>query len=338
MSKELVSNIMFFIMAFSWTVYLVQEMFIVGASVLNRVASKDEEDRKKIQEITGLNFDGIEVWLIASLSLMFAVFPLAFATILTYLYVPFFLLLFAIILRGVSIEVIYKLDNEKWVKMMVHIWTISSSVLIFILGIYITNIFLGFPLKDGELTGSFFSIFNTAGIAGGLLFLVLSLLAGASYIYLFTGEEQGRRAMDFVKKFGIIYLAPILVIVVFMGFNNTDASIFVGQLFLGNRVLYILPILTVVFGLMTIRHGYKQNVTQLFVFSLLTMAFFLITGFVGSFPNLVASKLDVTQSITTASSVSAKTMNIIVIFIFIFYPLIFFYQGWKYKRFMKRVK
>lgn len=337
MSREMFGAIMFFIMAFSWIVYLVQEMFITGASALNRVASKNEEDRKKIQVITGLNFDGIEVWLIASLTLLFAVFPLAFTTILTYLYVPFFLLLFAIIFRGVSIEVIYKLDNEKWVKLMVMLWTVSSIVLIFILGIYITNIFLGFPLENGELTGSFFSIFNTAGIAGGVLFVTLSLLAGASYIMLFAGEVVGQRALDFIKKFGVIYISPILVLLVFMGFNNTDASIFVGELFQAHRWLFVLPALTVIFGLMTIRHGYKQNSMQLFVFSLLTMAFFLLTGFIGSFPNLVASKIDLTESITTLDSVSAKTMNIIFVFIIIFYPLIMFYQGWKYKRFMKRV-
>lgn len=344
MSREIFGNIMFFLMAFTWTVYLVQELFIAGASGLNRVASKNEEDRKKIQVITGLNFDGIEVWLIASLSLMFAVFPLAFSTVLTYLYVPFFLLLFVLIFRGVSIEVIYKLDNEKWVKWMVLLWTVSSILIMFILGIYITNIFLGFPMEYSEITlqytftSGFFSIFNTAGITGGLLFVALSLLGGAAYIDLFAGKELGKRALDFVKKFGIIYVVPILTLVVFMGFNNTYASIFTGQLFLANTWLFVFPGLAVVSGLLLIRHGYKQNSKQLFIFSLVTMFFFLATGFLGSFPNIVASRIDVVDSITTLSSVSAKTMNIIFIFICIFFPVIIFYQGWKYKKFMKKVK
>ncbi len=335
MSREFLSIFMFFLIGFSWIVYLVQDMFIIGASALNRVASSNEEDRKKIQVITGMNFDGIEVWLIASLSLLFAIFPIAFATILTYLYVPFFLLVFALIFRGVSIEVIYKLDNEKWVRLMVMIWTISSLVLIFILGIYISNIFLGFPLENGELQGSFFSIFNTTGISGGLFFLVLSLLSGAAYIDLFVGDEVGRKAMEFIKKFGVLYIAPILLLLVFMGFNNTDASIFIGELFGKNVLFFLLPILAVVFSLLTILYGYKQDSKKLFIVSILAMIFFLVTGFVGSFPNIVPSRIDVLESITIEDSVSTKTMSVIFWFLIIFYPLIMFYQGWKYKRFMK---
>ena len=116
MSNETLGMIMFFVVAFAWIVYVVQEMFIAGASSLNMSISKNEGERKQIQVSSGIHFDGIEVWLVGAIALLFGSFPLAFATIFTYLYIPFFLLLYAIIGRGTSIEMMYKLDSERWVK------------------------------------------------------------------------------------------------------------------------------------------------------------------------------------------------------------------------------
>ena len=78
MSNETLASIVFTIISFSWVVYLLQEMFITGASALNMSICKNEGERKQIQVISGIHFDGIEVWLIAALTITLGAFPLVF--------------------------------------------------------------------------------------------------------------------------------------------------------------------------------------------------------------------------------------------------------------------
>ena len=340
MSSDTLASIAFTIISFSWVIYLVQEMFITGSSALNMGVCKNEAERKQIQVISGLHFDGIEVWLLAAITLTLGIFPLAFSETFTYLYVIFFLLLYAIIGRGVSIEVIYKLDSKRWIKSMVITWTISSALLIFILGVYITNVFYGFPIDvTGEMTSNYFSMFNITGIFGGFFFLSSALVSGAGWIKINTIGDVGDKAVKFVKKFGIIYILPITLMIVVMGFNNTDASIFIGELFSKSILFFILPLLTIGFAIATLYAGYKENGKKLFIYSLHTMSFFLIMGFVGIYPYMIPSNIAIENGITIYDSVvSNQAVEVVLIVVLIFYPLIFLYQGWKYKNFTTKVK
>jgi cytochrome d ubiquinol oxidase subunit II len=267
------------------------------------------------------------------------IFPLVFAETFTYLYVLFFLLLYAIIVRGVSIEVIYKMDSKKWIKSIVIAWTVSSALLIFILGVYISNIFYGFPLDSaGEMSASYFSLFNVTGIFGGLFFLSSALVAGAGWIKINTTGNVGDKAVKVVKKYGIIYVMFFSLMITVMGFNNTDASIYIGELFSKSIVFFILPIITLVFALITLYSGFKEKGNRLFIFGLLTMTFFLITGFVGIYPYMVPSNILLSNGITIYDAVvSNQAVKVVLIVVIIFYPIIFLYQGWKYKNFTKKV-
>lgn len=339
MSNETFAIFIYIFVSFSWIAYLLQEMFITGSSALNMSIAKDEGERRQIQVATGIHFDGIEVWLIAALTVTFGAFPLVFATTLSYLYVPFFLLVYALIGRGISIEVIYKIDSKKWVKTMVITWLVSSVLIIFILGIFMSNIFLGFPLGADGMEGSFLKIFNVTSISGGLLFVALALVAGAGWIHYTTSGDLGDRAIYFVKKVGIIYMVPIFVLLVFMGYNNTDASIFIGELFTKSKWLFVLPILTVASAIHILYYGYKQKASSMFRFSFVTLGLFLATGFVGSYPYMVPSNIDMANGITIFDAmVGVKSMRVIFTAIVIFYPIVIGYQVWKYIKFTKKVK
>lgn len=339
MSSMTLGIIVYFVLMFTWMVYIVQELFITGSSALNIIVSKDEGERKQIQVATGIHWDGIEVWLITAIALTFAAFPTAFAMTFEFLYVPMFLLLYAIIARGLSIEVIYKLDNEKWVKIMKYAWAISSILIIFILGIYLTNMFYGYPLDGGEMTKSFVSLFNVTSISGGLLFVVLSFIAGAGWISFTTKGDLGSRAIKFVKTTGIIYMVPVFLLLAFMGMNNQqDTAIFIGEVYSKSIWMFVLPIFTVVAAIVGLVAGWLQKVRSMFIHALVTVALFLATGFVGMYPNLVLSSVSVADGLTISEVMAARgSLVVILIAIVIFYPIVMFYQGWKYKTFTKKI-
>jgi len=338
MSNEVMGNIVFFITMFTWIIYVVQESFITGSSALNMVVSKDEGERKQVQVATGIHWDGIEVWLIAALTLTLAAFPLVFAMIFEFLYVPLFLLLYALIARGVSIEVLYKLDSKKWVKAMVYAWTISSILIILILGVYLTNLFYGFPYDGSEFTSNFSSIFNVTTITGGLFFVSCSFLAGAGWISLTTNGELGDRALTFVRKSGVMFGGVVFLAITLMGLNNYDASIFAGKLFTEHHIFFALPLFAFLSAIATLQAAYKKNGKRLFIFALLTVAFFMLTGFIGSFPYLLSSRIAFENGISVTEAMArSNSLSVILIAVAIFYPVIIFYQSWKYKKFAKKV-
>jgi len=339
MSDVLLANILYVFVSISWIIYLVQELFISGSSSLNVSLSKTEEERKQIQVATGIHWDGIEVWLLAAVTVTFGAFPLVFATIFSHMYVVFFLLLYALIGRGISIEVIYKLDNKKWVKTMVITWMVSSILILFILGMYISNILLGVTMDDGGFTKGFISLFNVTSISAGLLFVTLGFTAGAGWISLTTAGDIAQRAVAFVKKVGVVYMVPVLLLLVLMGLNQNATSIFIGELFSKSPLFFILPILTVAGAIMVTISGYRTKGKELYIFSLITMAMFLITGFVGIYPYMLPSRLMFEYGISIEDAmVSTKALKLIFYAVIIFYPIVISYQTWKYIRFTKKVK
>ena len=90
--------------------------------------------------------------------------------------------------------------------------------------------------------------------------------------------------------------------------------------------------------MLTLYSGFKEKGKRLFIFGLLTMTFFLITGFVGIYPYMVPSNISIDNGITIYDAVvSNKAVTLVLTVVSIFYPIIFLYQGWKYKNFTKKV-
>jgi cytochrome d ubiquinol oxidase subunit II len=339
MSSDLLANLLYVFLAFSWIMYIAQELFIAGSSALNTSLAKNEGERKQIQVTTGLHFDGMEVWFIAAVAMYEAAFPSVFGVIFSHLYVLIFLLLYALITRGIVIEVIYKMDNAKWVKTMVTAWTVSSIMIVFILGVYISNLFLGYPLGASGMEKGFMSAFNVSSIAAGLMFVALSFTAGAAWLKFTTEGDLGDRALAFVKKVGVIYMIPVLLILVYMGFNNTGSSIFIGELFSKSPLFFILPGLSVAAAIHITYHGYRGKASSVFYFSLLTVVMFLVTGFVGNFPYLVTSTIAVENGLTISETVvSIKALRLVFTALCIVYPIVIGYQAWKYSKFTKKIK
>lgn len=339
MSNVFMQNLIFFIWMFTWTTYLVQELFVSGSGAINMFISENEGERKQIQVATGVHWDGIEVWLLATLTMMLAAFPEAFAMTFEFLYVPIYLLLFALIGRGTSIELIYKLDSKKWIKAMTITWTVSSILIVLILGVYMTNMFLGYNLDGGVFNGSFIDIFSVASVMGGLFFVGLSFIAGAAWVNIRTEGPISEKALLFVKKYGIIYVPVVTLMITMMGINNLDTSIFAGELYNAHFFLYIFPLLAVIAAIMVIIKGLQQNGKYMFVMSMASLGFFIISGFIGMFPNVVQSQVSFPEGWSIAElSTSRNNMTVILVAVLVFYPIVFGYQSWKYKKFTERIK
>lgn len=106
--------------------------FGVGMSV--RTLAHDEGERDQIVETIGPVWDGNEVWLLTAGGAMFASFPYWYASLFSGFYLILFIILFGLIIRGVSFEFRSHMPKERK-----QLWnwtlTIGSFIVPFFFGV-----------------------------------------------------------------------------------------------------------------------------------------------------------------------------------------------------------
>lgn len=132
-------------------------------------------------------WDGNETWMVVSAATLFGAFPTVFSIILSAFYLPLFLMLAGLILRGVAFEFRYKATASR------PIWdagfVVGSYVAAFVQGTAVGAIVQGLPIENGVFAGgamgwaSPFSLFCGAGLCIGYA------LMGACWV---AGKADGR--------------------------------------------------------------------------------------------------------------------------------------------------
>lgn len=94
-------------------------------------------------------WDGNEVWLITAGGVTFSAFPKVYAVMFSSLYSALMLILFGLILRGVSFEFRGKVDSPVWKKIWDGCMFVGSLLTAVLFGVPFANIFRGIPI-DGQ--------------------------------------------------------------------------------------------------------------------------------------------------------------------------------------------
>src|SRR5512144_2209903 len=114
MSYEFLQTLWFILIAVLWIGFYFLEGFDFGVGMLLPFIGKKDEERRAIINAIGSTWDGNEVWLLTAGGATFAAFPHWYATMFSGFYLPLFLLLVALIVRGVAFEFRSKDKNPKW--------------------------------------------------------------------------------------------------------------------------------------------------------------------------------------------------------------------------------
>ena len=104
----------FILIAVLWIGYFVLEGFDFGVGILLRTVAKTQAERRAVLTTLGPVWDGNEVWLLVAGGATFAAFPEWYATLFSGFYLPLFLILVALIIRGVGFEYRSKYGRESW--------------------------------------------------------------------------------------------------------------------------------------------------------------------------------------------------------------------------------
>src|ERR1700691_2042697 len=95
-------------------VYVVLDGFDFGAGIIQRLVARTDEERGTVLAAIGPFWDGNEVWLIAGGGVLFCAFPRAYAAAFSGFYLPFMIVLWLLILRGIGIEFRSHMESPLW--------------------------------------------------------------------------------------------------------------------------------------------------------------------------------------------------------------------------------
>ncbi|PKN38696.1 MAG: cytochrome d ubiquinol oxidase subunit II [Deltaproteobacteria bacterium HGW-Deltaproteobacteria-2] len=316
-----------------WAVYFMLDGFVLGTGILHNFIGKNDNEKKVIVNTVGPVWNGNEVWLITAGGATFAAFPTTYALMFSYLYTALLLLLFALIIRGVSFEFRGKSNGLLWKSLWDKGILAGSFLPALLFGVAFGNIFKGLPMDAGGYHGNLLSLLNPYGLVTGALFVCLFLMHGALYLSLKTTGDIRERAKNIVPP---IWCVLLVVAVVFLVYTYYATRLF--DNYFSSPVLFAFPLVAVA-GLWGIIVFYaKGYLFRSFMSSCVTIVFVCFTGVAGLFPNLIPSSMDVQYSMTIYNSSSSfLTLAIMTVVALIFVPIVIAYKIWVYRLFSKPV-
>jgi cytochrome d ubiquinol oxidase subunit II len=143
--------------------------FDLGAGMLHRIVARDERERRTVLAAIGPYWDANEVWLLAAGGVLFAFYPAVLAAGLSGFYLAIFLLVWGLILRGISIELRHHGDEPLFKSFLDSLFVLASTGIALVLGAALGNIIRGVPLDaDGWFALPLFGTFWPGPRSGNL--------------------------------------------------------------------------------------------------------------------------------------------------------------------------
>src|SRR5512146_641508 len=223
-----------------WSVYFMLDGFVLGEGLLHYVLGKTDGERRVLINTIGPVWDGNEVWLLTAGGATFAAFPTTYALMFSYLYTALLLLLFALIIRGVSYEFRGKVASEGWKKGWDAAIFIGNFVPALLFGVAFGNIFAGLPMDAAGYHGSLLALLNPYGLLTGVLFVLLFAVHGSLYAAVKTRGDLSARAAGMATK-----LWPALLVVAVAFLTSTKFATRLYDNYVGYPLLLVVPALAV---------------------------------------------------------------------------------------------
>ena len=325
-------NIVWFILiGFLLVGYSILDGFDLGVGILQFFV-KAEGDKNILRKSIAPFWDGNEVWLLTAGGAIFAAFPHVYATVFSGFYIATMLLLVGLIFRALSIEFRNQVDSQAWKKFWDWAFSISSLVVVILLGVALGNILIGIPLNsEMNFTGTFFTLLRPVPLLVALTGVFMISLQGASFLLLKTDNELFSAAQSWVRKsllFFILSTAFLTGIIANTAYSKIDLlfSSFWGYLAVSLLLVSIL----------LVPHFLKReaNFRVFLSSSAIIAAMFLIVA-ATIFPLMVPAQFpEYSLDIYNAAS-SQRTLYVMLVIALIGMPVVLVYTTFIYRVFRK---
>ena len=326
------NTVWFILIAVLFIGYFFLEGFDYGVGILLPFLGKDDQERRILINTIGPHWDGNEVWLITAGGAMFAAFPDWYATLFSGFYLALFLMLLALIVRGVAFEFRSKDKHPDWRNMWDWMIFVGSLLPALLWGVALANIVRGVPIDaDMNYVGGFVTLLNPYALLGGLAALTVLTLHGAMFLTLKTKSDMLEKARAAAR---LLWLPAAVLSVVFAVATYFATDIFT-RLGINPGIVplgAVVALLAAGWLIRSRREGWAFAMTGL------AIALTILTLFMGLYPRVMVSSLNPAWSLTIYNAASGHyTLTIMTIVALIFVPIVLIYQGWSYWVFRERI-
>jgi cytochrome d ubiquinol oxidase subunit II len=295
--------------------------------MLVRGLGRDDVEKRMIIHAIGPVWDGNEVWLLVAGGATFAAFPTWYASTFSGFYLALFLVLAALIVRGVSFEFWGKFDSPRWRNTWEWAMGIGSGAAALLFGVAWANFVKGVPMGPGHIVhASLLDLLNPYALLGGLVTLTIFLTHGANFLSLRTTGQVRERAHALAQRVSPL---AVLLAAAFVVWTLVNQSWQIGVL---------IPAIAAALVVVAIPITQRRSDALAFSTSSLAIVLFVVVLAAALYPNALPSTtnhaFDLSLAQASSSNYSQTVMTIVAI---IFLPIVLLYTGWTYWVFRHRL-
>lgn len=190
--------------------YVVLDGFDIGAGILHLLIARTDAEKRIVIASIGPVWDANEVWLLAAGGTLYFAFPALYAASFSGFYLPLMIVLWLLIVRGISIEFRSHVPSKVWTPIWDTGFAGASLLLAIFYGAALGNVVRGVPL---DATGYFFlplwSDFRAASSAGildwytiltGIAALLALTMHGALWVGMKSPSPVRERAALLARR------------------------------------------------------------------------------------------------------------------------------------------
>lgn len=319
------------IIAFGLMMYVIMDGFDLGIGILFPFVKK-REDRDTMVNTVAPVWDGNETWLVLGGAGLMAAFPLAYAVVLSALYIPLVLMLLGLIWRGVSFEFRFKADEHHkafWDKAFMS----GSIVATFFQGAALGAFLDGFPTEGARFLGGPMDWLTPFSVFTGFGLMVAYALLGATWLIIKTEGELHDRVVVLARRTLPMLLVVIAVVSLWTPLIHSSVA---ERWFSLPNLFFFAPVpilvgLTSLWLFQTLRRD-SPHATPF-----LLALFILFLGYSGLgisiWPHIIPPAITIRDAAGPPQSLGFSLVGALLII-----PVILTYTGWSYYVFRGKVK
>ena len=298
----MINVLWFFALAAMLTAYTVLDGYDLGVGSLSLWVAKNDDERRMALNSIGPVWNGNEVWLIAAGGMLVVSFPRVYAAGFSGFYLALMLVLWLLILRGVSIELRSQSPNPLWRALWDGSLWVGSVLLALLLGVALGNVVRGLPIgADGYFQGTFALMLNPYALLTGILTVVVLAWHGTNYLRVKTEGALFERAVRWSRTLWWVAAAMVIVVTIatFIVLSGSPRTFHVYP------AAWIIPFFILaglVWGYMS--RGADRS-TPAFRSSALVIIALMLTAALTVFPNLLPSIVNPQYSLNIYNSASS---------------------------------
>jgi cytochrome d ubiquinol oxidase subunit II len=318
------------IIAFGLMMYVVMDGFDLGIGILFPFV-RDRIDRDTMVNTVAPVWDGNETWLVLGGAGLFAAFPMAYAALLSALYLPLALMLVGLIWRGVAFEFRFKADEAHrpfWDKA----FTAGSYVATFCQGLALGAFIDGFTMSNGAFAGGVMDWLTPFSVFTGFGMLVAYALLGSTWLVMKTEGALQSRMTALARPITLLLLAATIVVSLWTPIAYPSIA---ARWFVLPDIFFFLPVpvLVLVTSWQLLRLLERGSHAGPFLSAL----FLLFLGYSGLaislWPNIIPPSISIWQAAAPPQSLGFVLVGALLII-----PVILAYTAWSYYVFRGKVR